>query len=268
MTLFHFSALVFIFSYFGGLLGVITGLGGGAILIPILVLVFKVEIHQAMGASVVAAIATSSVASIEFMKHRYTNVRIAMLLESGAVVGSVVGALLVPFLPVRAIAILFGMFLLFSIISNIKRQAPKHEQRKIHPIAQKLDLCELCPVYDVPQSIGMMGVAGLLSGLLGIGSGALKVLIMDVMMGLPYKIATSTSNFMIGITAAASAGIYFQSGYINAEVCFPAIIGILFGAMTGTRVLIRAHVPILKAIFNIILFLLAIQMLYKGIKGI
>lgn len=270
MDLLEFSTAVFIFSYFAGLLGALTGLGGGVVIIPILVLILDVNLHQAMGASLVAAIATSSVTAIAFMRQNYTNIRIAMLLEVGAIVGSIIGALLVPFLPIPILSVMFGFFILLCIYASLRKFGKDDTDTNLppHPWVKKLNLSNSYPIYHVPQGMGLMGVAGLSSGLFGIGSGALKVLIFDLTLKMPYKVATCTSNFMVGMTAAASAGIYSAAGYINPYICFPVLPGIVLGAFTGSQILVKARVNVLRLIFNIILLILALQMIYKGIKGL
>jgi len=276
MTNLEFSFALFFVAYFAGLIGALTGLGGGVILVPILVILFKIDLRYAMGASLVSVIATSSGAALTFMQHHYTNLKIGMFLEIGAVLGALIGALLVKFIPTPIISIIFGIVLLLSILLSLKR----HEAvtaKTSHPWAKYLSLeghhltqtgLQKYPVFRVPLGFSLMTLAGALSGLLGIGSGALKVLSLDLAMGLPYKVATSTSNFMIGMTAAASAGIYLSSGYIYPEIIFPVVLGVLIGALMGSKILIQAKPKRLRILFSIIIFFLALQMMYKGFLGI
>ncbi len=284
MTVFEFTIYIFLISYATGIFGSLTGLGGGIVITPVLVLFFKIDIHYAMGASLVAVIATSSGAALSFVRSNLTNVKIGMFLEMGAVIGAIIGALIVRFVPVSLISIILGVVLLISVWFSLQRHVKTlksslntepniPENLPEHPWAQRLGLegqykvngkLQHYQVYRLPLGLFLMTIAGTLSGLLGIGSGALKVLAMDLAMGLPYKVSTSTSNFMIGMTAAASMGVYFNSGYINAEITFPVMLGVLLGALTGGRILISADVKILRMIFAFVVVILAIQMILKG----
>lgn len=276
MTILAFSALILVFSFFAGLLGALTGLGGGVVIIPVLVLLFHINIHYAMGASLISVIATSSGSAAAYMREGYTNLRIGLFLETAAVVGAFAGALLIAVVSKSFLAILFSMLLFFSAYLTIKRREEHEQYQTSHPwaIALKLDGCYpfnknkvAYHVQNVPIAFGIMGFAGLISGLLGIGSGALKVLAMDQALRLPYKVSTTTSNFMIGITAAVSAGIYFSQGYINPAIAFPVMIGVIIGAFTGARVLPHIHTSYLRIIFSLVICLMGVQMLYKTIAG-
>jgi uncharacterized membrane protein YfcA len=276
LTLLTFSLLLIIVAYIAGFLGALTGLGGGVILIPVLVLLFQVDIHFAMGASLISVIATSSGATIAYLKEGYTNLRIGMFLETGAVVGALLGALLLTILPVTFITLIFSFVLIISSYLTWQRQEESEGKRSSHAWANHLRLEGSYPteqgtksysVQNVPWALGIMTLAGGLSGLLGIGSGALKVLAMDQALRLPYKVATTTSNFMIGITAAVSAGIYFSKGYVNPVLTFPVLLGVVFGAFSGARILPMVHQRKLRLVFCIVLLFLAIEMLYKGITG-
>ncbi len=260
---------IFIFAYVAGLLGALTGLGGGVIITPLLVLFLHVDMHHAMGASLVAAVATSSVTAIAFMSKHYTNTRVAMTLECGAIIGSIIGASLVPFLPIHLMSFLFGLFIMLCIYADLKEQKPNTPTLvKSDPLAKKLKLSDEYPIFNLKRGIGLMGVAGVSSGLFGIGSGALKVLIFDLTLKMPYKQAISTSNFMVGMTAAASIGIYYSAGFINPDICFPVLPGILLGAFSGSRLLIKANVTTLRYIFCAILFILGLEMIVKGLWGL
>lgn len=249
MTNLEFSGILFVIAYFAGLIGALTGLGGGIIIVPALVLLLNVDFKYAMGASLVSVIATSSGAALTFLRQHYTNLKIGMFLEMGAIIGAVVGAMLVKFLPTSLISIVFGVVLLSSAWLSFKKRDVNLPQNTIS---------------HLPLGFTLMTIAGALSGLLGIGSGTLKVLSLDLAMGLPYKIATSTSNFMIGMTAAASAGIYLSEGYIQPDIIFPILPGVLIGALMGSKILVKAKPEKLRLLFTIIIFCLAIQMIYKG----
>jgi uncharacterized membrane protein YfcA len=277
LTVLTFSILLLIISYLAGLLGALTGLGGGVVLIPVLVLLFHVNIHYAMGASLISVIATSSGTAIAYLREGYTNIRIGMFLEVGAVIGALVGAILVTIIPSGFIAIIFGLVLLFSAYLTWKRkeeiEAPSQSSHswaiflRLHGSHPTVDGYKAYNVQNVPLALAIMTMAGGLSGLLGIGSGALKVLAMDQAMRLPYKVATTTSNFIIGITAAVSAGVYFSNGYIDPGLTFPVMIGVLLGAFMGARILAKIHNSRLRIIFSIVVFGLALEMIYKGFTG-
>jgi uncharacterized protein len=276
LTLLTFSGLLFCVSYLAGILGALTGLGGGVVLIPILVVLLHVNIYYAMGASLLSVIATSSGTTIAYLREGYTNLRIGMFLETAAVIGALIGAALVLILQTSIIAIIFGTVLLTSAYLTWSRKEDQEPIRPSHPwaVAMKLegeypvlDRMKFYQVQNVPLAWGIMFIAGILSSLLGIGSGALKVLAMDQAMRLPYKVATATSNFIIGITAAVSAGIYFSRGYIDPVLTFSVVVGILFGSMSGAKILHKADLRILRMIFSIVIILLALQMIYKGIIG-
>jgi uncharacterized protein len=276
LTILGFSALLLVFSFFAGLLGALTGLGGGIIIIPVLVLLFKINIHFAMGASLISVIATSSGTASAYLREGYTNLRVGIFLEAAAVVGAFAGALLIAVVSKSFLAIVFSFLLFFSAYLTIKRREEYDQYQQSHPWAVILKLDGSYPnkknmihyrVQNVPFAFSIMGLAGLLSGLLGIGSGALKVLAMDHAMRLPYKVSTTTSNFMIGITAAVSVGIYFSRGYINPVIVFPVMIGVLTGAFTGARLLPKIHTTILRVLFSLVICLMGIQMLYKTLTG-
>lgn len=282
MSNFEFTLILFAIAYFAGVIGALTGLGGGVIIVPALVIFFKIDLRYAIGASLISVIATSSGAALTFMRQHYTNLKIGMFLEVGAILGAMLGAILIHYLPLPIIAIIFGIVLLVSIglsLRRTKEQVSVQREQILPPskLRRFLSLSgqfqsekglETYQIVRLPLGFGLMTLAGILSGLLGIGSGALKVLSLDLAMGLPYKVATSTSNFMIGMTAAASAGIYFSKGYIDPEMTFPTMLGVLLGAMTGSRILISAKPERLRILFAFIIFVMAIQMIYKGITSI
>lgn len=277
MTTITLVLLVFLVSLAAGLLGVLTGLGGGVVLIPALVLLFHVDIHYAMGASLIAVITTSSAAAPTFMSRGLSNLRIGLFLETAAAVGAIIGAIVVAFVPTTFIGVLLGVVLLYSAYLSSRQRDDMVSDKPSDPLAARLHMEGTHPtdggtreyrVYGLMAGTGLLGVAGLLSGLLGIGSGAVKVLAMDRIMKLPYKISTTTSNFIIGITAAASAGVYFSRGYINPGLTMPVMLGVLAGATFGARVLIRARSRILRIVFVAVIALLGIQMILKSAFGL
>jgi uncharacterized protein len=274
MTILTFSLLIALGSFAAGLLGALTGLGGGVVIVPLLALVFHVDIRYAIGASLVSVIATSSGAAAAFVREGFTNIRIGMLLEVATTIGALVGALIAGFLPTTTIAVVFGFVLLYSAyVSFFPHDVPLAAIAP-DPIATRLRLDSTYPtpqgertyhVRRVPQGFAMMAGAGVLSGLLGIGSGAVKVLAMDQAMRLPFKVSTTTSNFMIGVTAAASAGIYLKRGYIDPGLAMPVMLGVLGGATVGARLLAGAKTRSLRVVFSIIVVALAIEMIYSGL---
>lgn len=274
MTVLTLTLLLLLGAFLAGLLGSMTGLGGGVIITPMLVLLFHVDLHYAIGTSLVAAIATSSGAAAAYVREGITNIRLGMFLEIGTTAGAVVGALLVMYVATHAIAIIFGCVLMFSALMSLRKRVEHIETAPKSKLAEQLKLNNSYPTKDgdvkytvrhVPGGFFMMFGAGVLSSLLGIGSGAFKVLAMDGVMRIPFKVSTTTSNFMIGVTAAASAVAYFHRGYIDPELCFPIVIGVLCGALLGSRILIGSGTKILRFLFSIVLGLVAIEMIYSGI---
>jgi uncharacterized membrane protein YfcA len=272
------STLVFAGSVAAGFLGSLTGLGGGVVIVPLLTLVFGIDIRYAIGASLVSVIATSSGAAAAYVREGYSNIRIGLFLEIATSGGALAGAAIALHVPTSAIAIVFGVVLLYSALSASGHQpAAQSGMRPANSsLAIRLRLSGSYPgvngpesygVRRVPLGFGIMAAAGVLSGLLGIGSGAVKVLAMDRAMGLPFKVSTTTSNFMIGVTAAASAGVYLARGYIDPGLAMPVMLGVLAGAVLGSRILIRARVSVLRGIFRGVLLMLALEMIYNGWAG-
>ena len=261
-----------------GFLGSLTGLGGGGILVPVMTLLFGVDIRFAIGASLISVIATSSGAAAAYVKEGYSNIRIGMLLEIATTAGALLGAYLGGILTTHVIAIVFGLVLLQSAYQSLfTAKDDSHTVLESDALAERFRLAGTYPigggkvqgygVRNVPTGFGIMFGAGALSGLLGIGSGVVKVIAMDRAMKIPFKVSTTTSNFMIGVTAAASAGVYLGRGYIDPRIAMPVMLGVLAGAFLGTRVLMRARVSALRRIFGAVVLLLAIQMIYNGLRG-
>jgi hypothetical protein len=262
-------------SFLAGMLGALTGLGGGIVLVPLLTLYFKVDIHYAIGTSLVAVIATSSGAAAAYVKEGYTNIRLGIFMEIATTLGALLGTLLILKVPSGIIGIIFGCILIFTAILTVLKRNHENHGEVINSILSKcLKLNSNYPYKGAMQSYNVanvgpgfliMALAGVLSSLLGIGSGAFKVLAMDNVMKLPFKVSTTTSNFMIGVTAAASSVLYFHRGYIDPLLTFPVVIGIFGGAMVGARILMGSAVRTLKIIFSIVVTAIAIQMIYKGL---
>jgi uncharacterized protein len=273
--LIEFSSAVLLTSFFAGLLGALTGLGGGVVIVPALALLFHVDLRYAIGASLVSVIATSSGAAVAYVREGFSNVRIGMFLEVATTLGAVGGAYLAARVSTPAIGIIFGVTLLFSAWSSF-REPPNEAPHPPNALAEKLKLSGDYPVnngrvaylaQNVPAGFGIMFIAGILSGLLGIGSGAVKVLAMDHAMKLPFKVSTTTSNFMIGVTAAASAGIYLGRGYIAPGLAAPVMLGVLAGSLLGARLLVRIRVPVLRVVFALVIVALGVEMIYSGATG-
>lgn len=276
MTITAFTLLVLIGSLSAGVIGALTGLGGGVVLVPMLVLVFHVNLRYAVGASLISVIATSSGAAAAYIREGYTNLRIGMYLQVAATSGALVGAIAARHLHATAIAVIFGVVLLYSGYLSFRRQEEGEPDRPSDPLAIRLKMESSYPTpegwksYRVYNSVGgfvLMLAAGILSGLLGIGSGAVKVLAMDQLMRLPYKVSTTTSNFMIGITAAASAGIYLKDGFIDPGLTMPVMLGVFAGAVVGARFLMVIQTRFLRLFFSVIIFLMALEMIYSGLTG-
>ena len=276
MTILVFTVIVAIVSFVAGLLGSLTGLGGGVVLVPLLTIFFHVDIRYAIGASLVSVIATSSGAAASYVKEGFTNIRIGMFLEIATTLGAIIGAFLATWIPTSALAILFGAVLLYSAFLSRKVRTQAQRNLPPDPLATRLRLNGSFPdiegprsynVQNVPTGFSLMFGAGALSGLLGIGSGAVKVLAMDQAMQIPFKVSTTTSNFMIGVTAAASAGVYLSRGYVDPGLSMPVMLGVLVGSLFGSRILIKAETKSLRLVFSAVILVLGLQMLYTGIWG-
>jgi uncharacterized membrane protein YfcA len=276
MNVLDFSVVVFFGSIAAGFLGALTGLGGGVIITPFLTLIFHVDIRYAIGASLISVIATSSGAAAAYVRGGFTNLRVGMLLQVATVFGAIYGAYLAAQFSSSVLAIVFGLVLAFSAyLTNCPRD-PHVDDGPTDASAVRLKLDNAYPaedglhkyyVHNVAGGCSVMVAAGVISGLLGIGSGSLKVLAMDQVMRMPFKVATTTSNLMIGVTAAASAGIYLTRGYIDAGLVMPVVLGVLIGSYAGAKVLIGAKAKTLRRVFSIVIFVLALQMIYKGLQG-
>jgi uncharacterized membrane protein YfcA len=276
MTIPEFTAVVAVVSFVAGLLGSLTGLGGGVVLVPLLTIFFHVDIRYAIGASLVSVIATSSGAAAAYVKEGFSNIRIGMFLEIATTFGALLGAFLATWIPASILATIFGTVLLYSAYLSRKPRSQADRDLPPDPLATRLRLNGSFPdlegrrsynVQRVPTGFSLMFGAGALSGLLGIGSGAVKVLAMDQAMQIPFKVSTTTSNFMIGVTAAASAGVYLGRGYVDPGLAMPVMLGVLAGSLLGTRILVKAETQSLRLVFSVVILVLGLQMLYKGIWG-
>jgi uncharacterized membrane protein YfcA len=272
MTILVFTGIILLGAFAAGLLGALTGLGGGVVIIPLLTLGFGVDIRYAIGSSLVAVIATSSGSAVAYVKEGFSNIRLGMFLEVATTSGAILGAFLAIYAPTHLIAITFGVILILTTASSyVKKQGEPDISGSA--LATRLKLNGQYPenggmkaygVHRVYGGFGMMTIAGMLSGLLGVGSGALKVLAIDNIMRVPFKVSTTTSNFMIGVTAAASAGVYLYRGYIDPGISMPVVLGVLGGAFVGSRLLAGVHPNWLKIIFTVVVIFLAVEMIYNG----
>lgn len=276
MTILAFTLILLAASYCAGLLGSLTGLGGGVVVIPVLTLCFGVDFHYAVGAALVASIATSSGSGSAYVKEGVTNIRLGMFLEIATTIGAVCGAAVAIYLNSNTIAIIYGSVLVLTAAMQQRRKSD-HDGVVGSEMARRLKLFGSWPQKDgtmkhyqlrhVGGGFSVMYVAGVLSGILGIGSGVLKVIAMDGIMKVPFKVSTTTSNFMMGVTACASAVIYVQRGNIVPGMACPVMIGVLFGALTGAKLLKRLDVRLLRRIFCIVILIVAANMIYQGATG-
>jgi uncharacterized membrane protein YfcA len=272
-----FEGTLFVISVLAGIFGAILGLGGGVLIVPALTLLFGINIRYAVGASIVSVIATSSGAAATYVRDQITNIRVAMLLEVATTVGALSGAMLSPYLPTDFLYVLFSVILLYSALIMFKKRkgTEEHLTSSDDPWAHRLRLNSAYPdralgkkveyaVTRVKFGFSLMFGAGIISGLLGIGSGALKVPAMDSAMRLPIKVSSATSNFMIGVTAAASAGAYYMRGDIIPILAAPVALGVLAGSILGTKVMMRLPSKKLRDLFLVVLMVIAVQM---GLKA-
>ncbi|MHB8566504.1 MAG: sulfite exporter TauE/SafE family protein [Nitrososphaerales archaeon] len=272
-----FILFMFLTAIAAGIVGAIVGIGGGLLVTPVLTLIFGVDIRLAIGASIISIIATSSGGAAAYVRDRVTNIRVGMFLEITTTVGAITGAAVAAYINSQVLFALFGVILLLSIIPSIrKRKEEFPEGVENDSWSAKLKLSSTYPdqrlkrevpynVTRTPIGLGIMYIAGVISGLLGIGSGAFKVLGMESAMRLPMKVSTTTSNFMIGVTAAASAGIYFLRGDVNPFIVAPVALGILAGANIGTKILLRAKNTTVRYVFIFVLFGIAVEMIAKAL---
>ncbi len=276
MSALEFTLVVWVVSALAGFLGALTGLGGGVVVVPVLTLLLGVNIKYAIGASLVSVIATSSGAAAAFVREGFSNIRIGMFLEIATTLGAIFGAYLTGRISTHATAIIFGLVLVQVAYQSLFGKTGDGKRIASDALGERLRLAGNYPVGDkrkeygvrnVPAGFGMMFGAGALSGLLGIGSGAVKVIAMDRAMKIPFKVSTTTSNFMIGVTAAASAGMYIEHGYINPRVAMPVMLGVLGGAMLGSKALVNARVRTLKIVFGIVILAMAVEMIVNGVLG-
>lgn len=273
-----YSLMLVVVSLFAGLVGALTGLGGGIIIVPALTLLFDVPIPYAIATSLIAVIGTSSGAASAYVKEGYTNLQVGMFLQIATSLGAVLGAVVILWMnvPTDLLGIVFGLVLIVTAILTMQAKADHREAVVRGSLSEKLQLYGAFPVNGVQEKYGsanpilgsvVMSVAGFLSGLLGVGGGVFKVLAMDNVMRLPFKVSTTTSNFMIGVTAVSSAIIYLANGYVVPLLAAPVLIGIIIGSFLGAKILIKINVKLLKQIFAVIVVVIALYMIYNGLTG-
>lgn len=279
MTPLAFVLLIFAISILAGFLGSLLGLGGGIIVVPALTLMLGIDIRLAIGASIISVIATSSGAAAAYVRDRLANLRVAMFLELGTTTGAITGAWLAGILHPRWLFILFGAILGYSAVAMLRRRPMPYLKHAAHStLTRRLNLQSsffddargqeiLYEPVRPGVGLSLMYVAGIVSGLLGIGSGALKVPAMDLAMELPIKVSTATSNFMIGVTAAASAGLYFARGQIDPFIAAPVAVGVMAGAFAGSKILARVSSRAVRMTFVVVLVIVSLQMLLRGVRG-
>jgi hypothetical protein len=272
-----FLIAVFLTSIAAGGIGAVLGLGGGILLVPILTMFFGVQLHYAMGASIISVIATSSGAAAAYLGSGLVNLRLGLFLVTATASGAITGAYLAGIAPVRLLETILGLALAYSVFATLRQIGVETPGDLPHsPLAERLALGGT--YYDTPlgrevtyqaahvgRGYGVMYGAGVLSGLLGIGSGPFKVLAMDYFMNIPMKVSTATSNFMIGLTAAASAGVFFARGDVHPLLATPVAVGVLLGASLGTRIMMRLRNTTIRKAFLPVLVYLALSMLYRGL---
>jgi uncharacterized membrane protein YfcA len=256
-----------------GILGSVAGIGGGLLVTPILTLGFGVDIHLAIGASIVSIIATSSGAAAAYVRDKITNLRVGMFLEIATTIGAITGAIVAAYVSSSFLFAVFGAVLVLTVIPSLRRRSEELPAGVVNdPLASRLGLSSSYPdrvmgrevryqVKRTPVGFVVMYVAGIASGLLGIGGGTFKVLGMETAMRLPMKVSTTTSNFMIGVTAAASAGIYFARGDVDPFIVSPVMLGILAGATIGAKLLVRARNVTIRYVFIFSLLAVGIEMI-------
>lgn len=268
-----FILAAFLTAVFAGFFGAIVGLGGGVLIIPMLTLLLKVDIRYAIAASLVSIVASSSGAAASYLQDRLTNLRIGVLLEVGTVTGALIGFLISGYLQSAWLFFMFGIFLMTSAVLTFRRSGDSSAQTN-HPWAVRLNLSgsfrdqtgvlQAYNVAAVPLGLSLMFLAGILSALLGIGSGILKILAMDNAMKLPTKVSSATSNFMIGVTATGSAGAYFLRGDVRPEIVGPVTIGIIVGSFFGAKAMIKLPAQTIRKLFVVVLLIVGVQMMYRG----
>jgi uncharacterized membrane protein YfcA len=272
-----FDLIIIAVSIVSGCFGAMLGLGGGVILIPVLVSVLGIDVKSAIAASLVAVVTTSGAAALIRGRDSMSNYRVGVTLEVAAGLGAIAGAMLATIAPADVLTMLFGVSLLATAalswrgVTDAAKVLPQSwwgRVLQLDGIEETKDGIRVYHVQRVPAGLGVMSIAGLLSGMLGIGSGAYKVLAMDSCMRMPFRVSTITSNFMIGITAASGVMVYLRDGMVDPTIAGPVLIGIVPGAMIGSWLVPKIHVATLKKIFLVVILFVGLQMMLKGGKAL
>lgn len=273
------ALLMFLAAVVAGTFGAMLGLGGGIIVIPVLTLIFKVSMKEAIAASIVTVVATSTSAAVVYVEKHFVNVRLGMILEMATTVGALIGGFTVAYLSPSILRFLFTALLIYTAYNMARKSgkekgAPDEVYVQLPPDATQDEIDEHksngrtpYTIRNLPFGLGASLVAGALSGLLGVGGGLIKVPVMRLAMGVPMRVAIATSNFMIGVTAATSALIYYSRGMINPSVTAPSVLGVLLGAQIGTRLVRKINVKILTWLFVGMIAITAVQMIWKALSG-
>ncbi|MDB6096119.1 MAG: sulfite exporter TauE/SafE family protein [Francisellaceae bacterium] len=262
MSVIEVTLLLFFLAWFAGGVGSLTGLGGGLIIIPLLGLL-NIDMHQAMGAGLMVSLSNSLMASIIFNRSKLVHLKLGIFLETATALGALIAGFFLNYLSIKWAAYLLGSLMFIAIGSSIYFEKKKTQELSLSPDYFNKKL----PSKKLGMSWILMVCSGSLSALLGIGSGSLKVLAMDLILGVPYKISAATSNFMIGITTTVSLGAYVANGFINFQLIAPTILGAAFGSWMGSNFLIKAPTRILRNIFNLIILILALELFKKGFSS-
>jgi len=268
---------LFALSIGAGFIGALSGLSGGVFIVPALVILARLPMKVAIGASLISVVATSAGASVAFVRDGWTNLKVAMVLECATVTGALAGAYLAGVVPVWILEALFALTMLQSAYFSFQKQEDDLIEngdpisKRLHLGGEVLDEDGKMVHYEVvhfPTGAGLMVMAGMMSGLLGIGSGALKVMAMDYFMHIPLKVSSATSNFMIGVTAGAGALVFLARGDVATSVAAPVALGVTVGALAGSKILPHANIKALRMSFVVILVLIAIEMGWRAVRGI
>lgn len=261
------ALLLVILGFVAGLLGALTGIGGGVLLTPILALHFGIPIREAIGASLVAVITTSAASSSVHLQRHTTDIRLGMTLELATALGAAVMAYLVGYFNRSALEGLFAAFLLYSSFMILRKRGKATPEEDTTPA---LNGDAVIPPYEpqrYPLGLGASLIAGALSGLLGIGGGPIKVPVMFIFMNVPLMVATATSNFMIGVTAAASAIVYYRRGDIQPQIAAPLAVGVFLGSLLGARLAPRIHTRIVMYLLVAVMLYLAGHLVFHLLQG-
>lgn len=270
-----FAIMLLITGFFAGIFGALLGLGGGVIIIPILTILFDLPIQTAIGVSLVGVIATSSGAAMVYVREGKANIRLGLVLELATTIGAIAGAMLAGYLGSQALYLLFAVLMFYTTYSMYRKTAqesvkPSHILEEVAVGSAVLTdgrkfSHNTYKAKRIPAGMFFSGFAGMMAGLLGIGGGVIKIPVMYLMMGMPLKAAAATSNFMVGVTACASAFVFFFRGHIDVLVAVPMALGVFAGVAVGIRINERVSTRVLNKLFIFVFIFVAIEMMLKGL---